>query len=277
MKLGMNLRNWGPNGTPETITACAQAADQSTLDSIWINDHIGFPPGDWNNEYGIPDEMGSILDPLGVLTYIAAVTTRVSIGTGVLLAPYRPPLLTAKWLATIQVLSNERYLMGVGPGYLTEEFVALGVPKSRRGKITDETLEFIKDAFDNGAIESNGQKLVFAPCPKRPPFYIGGNPDIAIPRAVRIGDGWIPVSILPEDLAPHISRMHELAEEADRGKLETVIMKTLPLEDGAQAIELAQAYRDAGVDHLVHTQGYAGAGEYQAVVARLTAEIQPAV
>ena len=163
MKLGLNLRNWGPHATPEILTECAQIADRSTLNSIWLNDHIGFPPGDWNNEYGIPDDMGSILDPLPMLAFLSGVTNRISLGTGVLILPYRPKLLTAKWIATVQVLSNERFLMGIGPGYLAEEFTALGVDKSKRGKITDEMLEFLRSAFENDQVTENGQALVLKP------------------------------------------------------------------------------------------------------------------
>lgn len=277
MQLGMNIRNWGPTATPDIIADCARTADQSTLDSIWINDHVALPPGDWNNEFGIPDDMGDILDPMGVLTYFAGITQRIALGTGVLIAPYRPPLLTAKWLATIQVLSNERFLMGVGPGYLTEEFNALGVPKSRRGRITDETLAFIRDAFANDVVESNGQPIRFRPRPARPPLYIGGSPDIAIPRAVRYGEGWIPVLQSPEDLQPQVARMAEMAEAAGRNRLGTIMMKTLPLEERQAAIDMAAAYRDAGADHLVHTQGCSGASEFADVVGMLTAEIMPAL
>ena len=277
MKIGMNIRNWGPTATPEIIAGCARVADDSTLDSIWINDHVALPAGDWNNEYGIPDDMGDILDPMGVLTFFAGITQRIALGTGVLIAPYRPPLLTAKWLATIQVLSGDRFLMGVGPGYLTEEFKALGVPKSRRGRITDETLAFVREAFASEVIESNGQPVYFKPRPARPPLYIGGSPDVAIPRAVKLGEGWIPVMQTPEDLKAQIARMNSMAEEAGRGRLGTIMMKTLPLDDRNAAIEMAQAYKDSGVDHLVHTQGVAGVSEFADVVGVLTSDIRPAM
>ena len=277
MKLGINIRNWGPYATRETLFECAQIADRSTLDSIWLNDHIGFPPGEWNNELNLPDEVGTILDPLGVVTFLAAATNRISIGTGVLVIPYRPKLLTAKWVATIQVLSNERFLMGVGPGYLSEEFTALGVDRSKRGKITDEMLEFLHKAFDDGVITKNGQELALLPCPARPPFYIGGAPHVAIQRALRLGEGWIPVGMLPSELKPHIDDGNQQAAAAGRTPLEVIAMKTLPLDDPPAAINLAVSYREAGATHLVHTQDYETPSDYQAIVDQITGSVQPAV
>lgn len=277
MKLGMNIRNWGPYATPENLIACARLADESDLDSIWVNDHVGLPPGDWNNEYGISNEMGSILDPLAVMAFLAAATSRISFGTAVLIVPYRPKLLTAKWIATIQVLSKGRFLMGVGPGYLTEEFRALGVARNRRGRITDETLEFLHEAFSNELVIANGQELRLSPRPARPPFLIGGNPSVAIPRAVRIGDGWMPVGLMPQDLRAHVETLNRTAAEAGREKLAVVAMKTLPLDRPHEAIELARAYRDAGATHFVHTQSYSSPDEYQAIVEQLDGDIRPAV
>jgi probable F420-dependent oxidoreductase len=277
MKLGLNLRNWGPQATPENLFECAQIADRSTLDSVWLNDHIGFPPGEWNNEYGLSDDMGAILDPLPVLAFLAAATKRISLGTGVLILPYRPKLLTAKWIATVQVLSNERFLMGIGPGYLAEEFTALGIDRSKRGKMTDDMLTFLRGAFENEHVVENGQALVLKPRPKRPPFLIGGSAKIAIPRAVRLGDGWIPVGILPADLKPLIDDFNRQAADAGRGPMETVIMKTLPFDDPQQAVGMARDYRDAGATHLVHTQDYGTPAEYREMVEKMTTLIQPEV
>lgn len=277
MKIGLNLRNWGPYATPDQIAECARIADQSSLDSLWVNDHIGLPHGEWNNDYGISLEMGSILDPLAVLSFVAAVTTRISIGTAVLVVPYRPALITAKWVASIQALSKERLLLGVGPGYLDEEFKALGVLRSRRGRITDDALQLLHDAFANEVITLNGQALEFNPRPRRPPLLIGGAPNIAIPRAVRLGDGWMPVGILPPELKKHIADMDQLALKAGREKLQVVAMKTLPLDSVNAAIELVRAYRDAGATHLVHTQSYSNPREYQAIVDSLAQVITPAL
>jgi len=277
MKIGMNYRNWGPHATRKNLLDCARIADESTLDSIWVNDHIGLPAGEWDNEYGISQEMGNIVDPYAIMAFLGAVTSRIEFGSAVIIGPYRPPLPTAKWLQSIQILSDERMLFGVGPGYLTEEFVALGVPKGKRGKLIDELLDLLHKAFTDETVECNGQALILGPQPKRPPFLIGGGPTVAIPRAIKRGDGWMPVSIMPSDLKPLVADMNKQAAQEGRGQLEVVAMKTLPLDDRNAAIELAQAYRDAGATHLVHTQSYDSPSEYQDLVDIVSQEIRPAV
>lgn len=277
MKLGMNIRNWGPTATPEFLRASAEAADRSGLDAIWFNDHIGLPPTIKNNTYGIPEDMGVIIDPLSFGSYLAAVTSRIAFGTGVLVIPYRPNLLTNKLLASIQLLSGNRFLLGIGPGYLEEEFKALGVPRSRRGRITDETLAFLRASAESSVVEANGQAIKLEPALPLPPIYVGGKAEVAIPRAVRLGDGWMPVSALPAELEPDIKRMADAAAAAGRGPLETVAMKTLPLDDRNAACDMACAYRDAGVTHLVHTQGYDSPAQYAEIVDQVDGEIRRAL
>jgi len=277
MQLGINIRNWGPTATPDFLQACALSADRSGLDGLWFNDHIGLPPVLENNEYGIPSDMGDIIDPLAFASYLAAVTTRIHFGTGVLVVPYRPAILTAKLIASIQVLSRGRFLLGIGPGYLEEEFRALGVPRSRRGRITDEILAFLHAAAADPVIESHGQQLVLNPVLQRPPIYVGGKAEVAIPRALALGDGWMPVAQLPDQLAPAIADMQTRAVDSGRGQLEVVAMKTLPLEDPTAACELACAYREIGVTHLVHTQGYDSPDHFAAVVALLDGDVRQAL
>lgn len=277
MKLGMNIRNWGPTATRDFLHACAQTADRSTLDALWFNDHIGFPPVIENNEYGIPDEMGAILDPLGFGTWLAGITERIPFGTAVLVVPYRSAILTNKLLTTIQVLSGNRFLLGVGPGYLEEEFRALGVPRNRRGKITDETLAFLNASAEDPLIEANGQPFKLEPALPRPPIYVGGNASVAIPRAVKYGDGWMPVGTAPDALAPDIAELNARAADAGKGPMETIAMKTLPLEDMSAAQDLAGAYRDAGATQLVHTQGYDSPAHYAEIVAQVDGEVRSAL
>lgn len=124
----------------------APIASRSTLDSNWISDHIGLPPTLAHNPYGISQDMTYILKPRGIACFLAAVTTRIQFGTSVLILPYRPPLPTVKWLASIQTLSRGRFLLGTGVGYLDEEFRALGVPKQRRGALNEEVLATIHAA-----------------------------------------------------------------------------------------------------------------------------------
>ncbi len=277
MELGMNIRNWGPGATPDFLRSCAEAADRSTLDAIWFNDHIGLPPTIADNQYGIPDDMGAIVDPLAFASFLAAATSRIRFGTAVLILPYRPPLLTNKLIASAQVLSGNRMLLGIGPGYLDEEFRALGVPRSRRGRITDETLAFLHASARDPVIEANGQPFVLEPALPLPPIYVGGKAEVAIPRAVKYGDGWMPVGLSPDELRPAIASLQAQAADAGRGAMAVVAMKTLPLDDAAAAADLAGAYRDAGVTHLVHTQGYDSPAQYAEVVAQVDGGVRAAL
>ena len=274
MKLGMNIRNWGPTATPGFLTECAQYADRSGLDAIWFNDHVAMPPSLENNPYGIPQDMGDIVDPLAFGNFLAGITSRIEFGTGVLVIPYRPALLTNKLIASIQVLSGNRFLLGIGPGYLDEEFKALGVPRTRRGKITDEILTLLNESSKNEIVNSNGQDVALKPRLPLPPIYIGGNATVAIPRAIKLGHGWMPVSSSPDELKPDIARMHEQGAAAGRSDLKTVHMKTLPLAERNEAIDLACAYQAVGVDHLVHTQGYDSPAHYAEVVDQVDGEIR---
>lgn len=277
MQLAMNIRNWGAQATPAKLRACAEAADRSGLDAIWFNDHIGLPPVIGDNAYGIPDEMGAILDPLGFAHWLAAVTTRIRFGTAVLVLPYRPPLVTAKLVQTVQALSGGRFLLGVGPGYLAEEFTALGVARSRRGALTDEVLEVLHAAARDGVVERHGQLLRLEPRPPLPPIYVGGGAAAAIPRALARGDGWMPVGLAPAALAAPIADLAARTRDAGREPLAVVAMKTLPLEDPAAAAALARAYRDVGVTQLVHTQGYDSPAHYAEVVEQVDRELRSAI
>src|SRR5215468_16455 len=168
MKIGMYLRNMGPQSTTETIVACARAAEQAGIDDLWVADHIAIPPDDAEGSNG------RYLDPLATLAFLAGVTQRVGLGTGVLVLPYRPALATAKWVATIQELSGGRLLLGVGAGWMEAEFRAVGVPYDQRGAITDETLAFLRRCFAADEVEAHGTPFLFRPRPARPPIFVGG-------------------------------------------------------------------------------------------------------
>ena len=130
MKLGLYLRNMGPQSTVDTLVACTRAAEQAGIDDLWVADHVAIPPDDAEGSGG------RYLDPLATLAFLAGITRRIGLGTGVLVLPYRPPLATAKWVATIQELSAGRLLLGIGAGWMEAEFRAVGVPRSQRSRIT---------------------------------------------------------------------------------------------------------------------------------------------
>src|SRR5512144_850098 len=159
MRLGLYVRNMGPQSAPDTVIRCARAVEDTGLAHLWVGDHIAIPPDDAEGSDG------RYLDPLAMLAFLAGHTSRIELGIGVLVVPYRPPLPTAKWIATIQELSRGRLVLGVGVGWMRPEFRAVGVDYRRRGRITDATLEFFERCFAGDVIEENGQPFLFRPCP----------------------------------------------------------------------------------------------------------------
>ncbi len=254
MKLGLYLRNMGPPSSRATLVGCARAAEDAGLDDLWLADHIAIPP-DQSEGSG-----GRYLDPLATLAYLAGVTQRIHLGPSVLVLPYRPALATAKWIATIQELSAGRLLLGVGVGWMEAEFRAVGVSYAKRARITDDTLAFLGRCFASDEVESNGQPLLFLPRPTRPPILVGGGAEPAIRRAVRFGDGWMPMLPKggdPELLREPIARLR--AEMRTAGKLapEVAVVTELPLEDRAAAAARVAAFADVGTTRLAHVWRYA--------------------
>ena len=273
MELGINIRNWGPTASKSFLTECAKVVDGSNLDTVWFNDHIGLPE-QFDNIFDIPQEMGSIIDALGFGCFLAAVTNRIKFGTGVLIAPYRPPLVACKLIASIQILSNNRFQLGLGTGYLKEEFKALNVPINQRGKLTNEFLKILNASSEDEEITINAQRISLKPMTKRPPVFIGQKAGIAFKRAIEYGDGWMPVSMSPEDAKPEIERFQKIAEDAGRSRMQVVMMKTLPMNQPEHAKEMAKAYQEAGVTQLVHTQGYDSVNNYEDIIAQLDTDIR---
>jgi probable F420-dependent oxidoreductase len=269
MKLGVAIRSMGPQSHPDTLLACARAAEQAGLDDLWVQDHLAIPPDDAEGSGG------RYLDPLTALAWVAAKTERIGIGTGVLNLPYRPALPTAKAIATVQELSGGRLLLGVGVGWLEAEFRALGVPRGERGARTDEVLAFLHEAFATDAIEAHGQPFLFLPRPARPPIYVGGNGEHALRRAARLGEAWFPMGGDPKVLAAGARRLAELAEEASRPIPGIATFARFdPRSPGAVA-EQVGALREAGVTHLIAGARYAEAEEFEDHVAFLAESVRP--
>ena len=253
MKLGIAMRSMGEASRPQVLLECAQAADEAGLDSLWIQDHIAIPPDDAEGSNG------RYLDPLATLAYLAGKTEQIGLGTGVLILPYRPALPTAKAIATVQELSGGRLLLGVGIGWMQPEFDALGVDRSKRGAQSDATLDLLHRCFGAGddVVEENGQPFLFRPRPERPPIFIGGGPPHALERAVRYGDGWMPMMLGPEKLAAPAAKLRELAAEAGKPVPQIVTLGGLPQDDPGKAVDRLRAFEAVGVTHFV-----AGVGRY---------------
>jgi len=271
MKLGMYLRNMGPQSTRATVVACARGAEAAGIDDLWVADHVAIPPDDAEGSGG------RYLDPLATLAFLAGATSHIGLGTGVLVLPYRPSLATAKWIATIQELSGGRLLLGVGVGWMDAEFRAIGALRSQRGKVTDATLEFLHRCFAADEVESNGQRFLFLPRPPRPPIFVGGAPPYALRRTVRFGDGWILTGADPEGLVPRIAQLSEAAGQAGRSMPEVVVIARLPLNDPPRAMAQLHSLREIGVTRVIHAWRYPDADAFQRAAEIICSQLRPSL
>ncbi len=249
MKFGVAIRNMGPQSTAATIRECAVAAERLGYDAVFVSDHLCIPP-DQTEGSG-----GRYLDVLATLAFLAGVTQRIRLGISVLVLPYRPPVLTAKLIATIQELSAQRMIIGVGSGWMKPEFEALGVDFKQRGAITTETLRVIRHLFAHEAEPYQGKLVsfpafVFKPRPQRPPIWIGGNGANAVARVIEFGDGWHPM-LRAAEMGPAIARVRSEAAAKGKTSLEIVARCGFPLDDMPRTRDRLALYEQAGVTYVI--------------------------
>src|SRR5213594_1222534 len=217
MRYGFYLPTRGQTATPEALETLVKRGESLGFASVMIADHLVFPvtiksrypytvSGDFPGQ-------GDVLDQLSLMAFVAAKTTRLRLVTSVMIVPYRNPVLTAKMLATIDVLSRGRVTLGVGVGWLREEFAALDAPDfTRRGAVSNEYIQIFKTLWTQEPATFSGEFYQFnelhcLPHPVQkphPPIWIGGHSPAALRRAARYGDGWHPVGANPAvPLRPH--------------------------------------------------------------------------
>jgi len=196
LKFGLFSMTTGPCSYPDAAARVAKAAEAAGFESLWGGEHVVLP-----DPQAPPSPLGPgdrITDPVVTLAFVAAHTTRIRLGTGIIILPQRNPLVLAKELATLDVLSNGRLIFGVGVGYLEPEFRALGAPFEDRGRVTDEYLAAIRAIWTQAAPAYQGRFATFQgvqahPQPVQkptPPIVIGGHTPGAFRRAVQHGHGW---------------------------------------------------------------------------------------
>ncbi|MFD7903404.1 LLM class flavin-dependent oxidoreductase [Kitasatospora sp. NPDC059722] len=198
MRIGVNVPNFGPGTHPEHLAQWAKTVEGLGFDLLMVSDHVAVTP-DVAKQYPAP-----FFEPFTTLSWLAGITTRVQLGTTVLIVPYRHPLLMARMAANLQQLSGGRLILGVGVGWAKEEFAALGVPFERRGKLTDEYLRTMRAAWDDEADYGSGQI----------PVWVGGNSDAALRRAVRFGAPWHPLRFTMPWFTEAVGRLKTIADEA---------------------------------------------------------------
>lgn len=242
MDFGIHLLTRGPGADPEAIRAMARLGEELGFAYITVNDHIAVP-GDIDSRYPYTEggewpgaSVGECLEQLSVLSFIAAATSRIRLLTSVMVLAHRAPVLAAKTIATVDVLSGGRLTLGVGVGWMREELEAIGAPPfAERGAVADEYLRIFKELWSSERPAFEGRyasfsDIAFLPRPVQkphPPIWVGGESPIALRRTVALGDCWYPVGRNPrypldtaERYAAGVARLDALAEEAGRDPAE---------------------------------------------------------
>ena len=313
MHFGWVIHNRSETGKRDVMVRLARHADRLDFNSIWVTDHVVLPtrtgsryPYSATGAFPIqPHE--DYLEPLTVLTYLAACTERVGLGVSVMILPHRNPILAAKILSTLDVLSGGRLLCGVGVGWLEEEFRALGLPPFReRGAYSDECIKIFKELWtkEDPVFEGRYHRfrdIKFAPKPiqkPHPPIWVGGHTRRARERAGELGDAWHPlglrppVNLEPDELREAMQVVRDAAVKAGRDPKEVGVVFRGPLNLGkadepagrrlltgspAQVVDDIKRYRDAGVQHMVFDVLTSDARLIEETIERFAGEVRPKI
>src|SRR5262245_56680416 len=231
MKIGFFAIGIGPAADPELVALTAQTAEKCGFHSLWAPEHVVLIdnyasryPYSADGRLPMPTTKIDILDPYVALTFAAAHTKTIRLGTGISLIPERNPVVTAKEIASLDKLSGGRFDLGVGVGWLAEEFTAVGVPWERRGDRTREYLKAMKLLWTEEEPEFKGEfcsfpKVRMYPKPVQkphPPIIFGGESTPALKRVGEVGDGWFGVNVTIEDAKTKIARIKQYAQAAGR-------------------------------------------------------------
>lgn len=239
MKFGLRYCNTGRYVDPKEAVALAQAAEAAGFESIWTVEHTIVPAG-YESAYPY-DPSGKMAggqfdidlpDPLIWMAYVAAATSRIKLATGILILPQHNPVLAAKQIATLDYMSGGRILLGIGVGWLEEEFNVLGVPFSERGARTDEYIAVLRELWSADKPTFKGRFIKFEgaycrpqPVNKSVPIIVGGHSAAAARRAGRLGDGFFPARGAPEEL---VAIARDAAEAAGRNPAELELTVSMP-------------------------------------------------
>lgn len=280
MRVGISLPQLGPQASPENLLKVARRAEELGYDSVWVLERLLWPlaprePYPAAPDGRLPETYQTVLDPIETLTFVAAHTTKVQLGTSVLVLPYHSPIQLARRLASLDVLSNGRVLVGVGAGWSRDEFEAAGTPFERRGARCDEFLRAMIELWTKDPVKFDGEfyhipESMVGPKPVQkphPPIYIAGFGQYTFDRAAKFGNGWNPAGIMSfEALAGMINQFRQTAERAGRDGMEVVLRAfTMLFKEPAgnsrspmtgsldQVREDTARLRDIGVTHLIQS------------------------
>jgi len=305
MRFGFHAINLGALATPEAIRQIVAACERYQIDSLWTGDHVinattiasPYPYSPTGTFPLRPEE--PILEPLTFMAFLAGQTSTIQIGVSVLIVPYRNPVVTARAIGTLDFLSNGRVIVGVGSGWMKEEFDALGVPFTERGAQTDEFIRIFKEIWTNPQPQFTGKYYKFSgitayPQPVQkphPPIWVGGNSKRAMRRALELGEGWQPGWSRPEQLAEELQEFQRVAERVGRDPKSVEISLLRPIQilnqkadsrrplvgTPEQIAEDIRAYQRLGVSHMLFSFRTRSVAEATETVERFATQVRPLV
>lgn len=263
MRIGLFAPLGSPSANGEFVTTLGTAADERGFHSLWVAEHVVLFD-DYGSQYPyaadgkIPAQPESgLLEPFTTLAFLAACTSRIRLGTGICLLPQRNPVYTAKEAANIDFLSGGRLDLGLGVGWLAEEFRVLGVPFERRGARTRAYVEVMRTLWQDEVSEYKDEFYDLPPCrmyPKpiqtpHPPIHFGGETDAAMRRVAELGQGWYGFNHTPDEAAEGIERLEKIL--ADRGRARSDVQVSISPYLKPFDADSIKRYRDLGIDQLI--------------------------
>jgi probable F420-dependent oxidoreductase len=258
MRIGFTMPQYGPVANrPADLVRFAAEAERLGADALWVGDRL-LSPLEPKVGYGIagpgpfPEQFATVLDPFTALTLAATATSRVRLGTNVLNAPFYSPMLLARTLTSIDRASDGRLVAGFGAGWSPDEFEAVGVPFTERGRRLDEILDVLEKAWTHDVVQHDGPLWRVPPSridhkpAKRPPIQLGGFAPAALRRIGRRADGWLTAGALPgrltaEHLAPPLAVIREAAAEAGRDPAAIEVVLRVNPRPGVSTKDIAEA------------------------------------
>ncbi len=246
MRLGFNLPQIGSAAGPQAMVRVAQRAEELGYDSVWVTERLLFPinprtPYGGTADGSLPEAYKINFDPLEALAYVAGQTKRIGLGTSVLDTPYYNPVMLARRLTTLDVLSGGRLRVGLGLGWSEDEYEAAGAPLKGRGRRADEFLKVLKAIWTTDPVEFRGTfytvpKSIIQPKPVQqphPPLYLAAFSPGGLRRAATLANGWLPVGVPPDGMKQMMGAIRSMAKEAGRdpGELEMIVRANIMLTD----------------------------------------------
>jgi probable F420-dependent oxidoreductase len=287
LKFGYILPNYGDKISPQELLEISAVCEETGFDSVWATDHIIMPTE-------LREPYGQLVEPLTLLSYVAAKCEKLKVGTSCVVLPQRNPILVAKQAAALDVLSKGRVILGFGAGWAEKEFGFLDADFHGRGKVMDESIELMRKLWKDDVVNFEGEHFrvkdaLFLPKPMNRgiPIWIGGNGSTAIRRVIERGDGWHPVGPDLADFASGAEKIREKKKDATLSlRMSTDVRKKRDVYIGANnekrvavsgtAAEIRsqiEAYEDAGLEYYCASMNHPAAADIVADLRKFSTEV----